>query len=94
MIEREDVQWQLDAFDLGASTAEKDPLLETAKIETQEFHDLYIHDRIDIVKGIKGAGKTALYRLFYFLKNHMIDTKAIYCIFGIEATGDPIFRQF
>lgn len=94
MIEKEDVGWQLDQFDLGASTAENDPLLEVAKIETQEFYDLYIHDRIDIVKGIKGAGKTALYRLFWILRNHMIDKKSTYCIFGIEPTGDPIFRQF
>ncbi len=57
----------LDAFDLGASTAEKDTLLESAQIETQEFNDLYRHDRIDIVRGMKGSGKTALYRLFFFL---------------------------
>ncbi len=92
MIEK--VENYLDAFDLGASTAEKDTLLESAKIETQEFYDLYLHDRIDIVRGMKGSGKTALYRLFFFLTNHLIEKKNLYCIFGIEATGDPIFKLF
>ena len=84
----------LDAFDLGASTAEKDALLEIARIETQEFSDLYYHDRIDIVKGMKGSGKTALYRLFFFIKDMMIDKKNLYCIFGVEATGDPVFKLY
>lgn len=94
MISKEEVNWHLDEFDLGASTAENDPLLEVAKIETQEFYDLYLHDRIDIVKGIKGAGKTALYRLFWLLRDHMADEKNLFCVFGIEPTGDPVFRQF
>ncbi|MGD0281686.1 MAG: hypothetical protein ABSB95_04915 [Dissulfurispiraceae bacterium] len=62
----------LGYFDLGASTAENDPLLESAKIETQEWNDLYFHDRIDLIRGIKGSGKTALYRLFSLLQKHMI----------------------
>lgn len=94
MLAIDEVKWQLDSFDLGAATAEKDPLLEVAKIETQEFYDLYWHDRIDIIRGIKGAGKTALYRLFWFLQQNMIEKKGVHCIFGIEATGDPVFKQY
>ena len=94
MFQKDIILWQLDQFDLGTSTAENDPLLEIAKIETQEFHDLYFHDRIDIVRGIKGSGKTALYRLLYLLRNNMVEKKSLYCVFGIEAQGDPIFRQF
>jgi hypothetical protein len=94
MIESETLEWLLFQFDTGASTAENDPLLEVAKIETQQFHDLYWQDRIDIIKGIKGAGKTALYRLCYFLRKHLIDSKKLYCIFGVEASGDPVFRLY
>lgn len=94
MIAKEHVETLLNLFDIGASTAENDPLLEAAKIETQEYYDLYHKDRIDIVKGIKGSGKTALYRLFYFLREYSADTKSLYCIFGIEASGDPVFRLF
>jgi hypothetical protein len=94
MITSDMLQYLLFQFDLGASTAENDPLLEKAKIETQQFHDLFWHDRIDIVKGIKGAGKTALYRLFFFLQSYLIEKKNLYCVFGVEATGDPIFRLY
>jgi hypothetical protein len=94
MIDAENLKWLLSDFDLGASTAENDPLLEAAKIETQEFHDLYWHDRIDIIKGIKGAGKTAIYRLFSFLQDYLIEKNNLYCVFGIEPTGDPVFSIY
>jgi hypothetical protein len=94
MIETQMLEFLLNSFDLGSSTAENDPLLEIAKIETQEYFDLYYNDRIDIVKGIKGSGKTALYRLFYFLKDYSIEKKNLHCIFGVEASGDPVFRLF
>ncbi len=94
MIEKDKYENLLNNFDLGASTAENDPLLEAAKIETQEFYDLYWKDRIDIIKGIKGSGKTALYRLLFFIKDYSIEKKNLFCIFGIEASGDPVFRLF
>lgn len=84
----------LSYFDLGASTAENDPLLESAKIETQEFNDLYWHDRIDLIRGIKGSGKTALYRLFSLLQNYIIEKRNTYCVFGVEPSGDPIFKLY
>ena len=94
MISKDWMEYLLNCFDLGASTAENDPLLEVAKIETQEYYDLYHKDRIDIIKGIKGSGKTALYRLFYFLKDYSVEKKNLFFIFGIEASGDPVFRLF
>ena len=94
MIKVKDLKLLLEYLDIGASTAEKDPLLESAQIRTQEFHDLYLHDRIDIVRGIKGSGKTALYRVFFFLRDYLVEEDKLYCIFGINATGDPIFRLF
>ncbi|MGD0280549.1 MAG: hypothetical protein ABSC11_14775, partial [Smithella sp.] len=94
MISTDDLNWLLSDFDLGTSTAENDPLLESAKIETQQFHDLYWHDRIDIVKGIKGSGKTAIYRLFFLLREYVIRKNNLYCVFGVEPTGDPIFRLY
>ncbi len=88
------LSYLLSQFDLGTSTAENDPLLESAKIETQEYNDLYVHDRIDIIRGIKGAGKTALYRVFYYLQQYIIEKKNIYCVFGVEPSGDPIFKLY
>ncbi|MDD5431844.1 MAG: hypothetical protein PHO70_02525 [Candidatus Omnitrophica bacterium] len=94
MFKPNDVDSLLNSFDLGASTAEKDALLEIARIETQEFSDLYYYDRIDIVKGMKGSGKTALYRLLFFIRDMMIQKQNLYPIFGVEATGDPIFKLY
>ncbi len=94
MIDTENLNWLLSQFDLGTSTAENDPLLETAKIETQEFHDLYLYDRIDIIKGIKGSGKTAIYRLFSLLQEFLIEKNNLFCVFGVEPTGDPVFRLY
>lgn len=94
MIKKDDLERLLIDFNLGTSTAEKDPLLEVAQIKTQEFSDLYFYDRIDIVRGIKGAGKTALYRLFYLLKEHIEKEDNLFLIFGVEASGDPVFKHF
>jgi len=94
MIQSSMHEFLLSEFDLGASTAENDPLLEIAKIETQEWNDLYWHDRIDLIRGIKGSGKTALYRLFSLLQSYIIEKRNTYCVFGVEPSGDPIFKLY
>jgi hypothetical protein len=83
----------LNSFNIGSSIAENDPLLETAKIETQEFWDLY-NDTIDLVRGVKGSGKTALFRVFYFIRKMLLEKKRIYVIQGVEAMGDPVFKYY
>ena len=94
MIAPDTFEFLLGEFNVGTSTAEKDPLLASAQIRTQEFSDLCYHDRIDIIRGIKGAGKTALYRVFELLKESLAKEKRLFCIFGVEATGDPVFNHF
>lgn len=49
----------LQHIDLGTSVAESDTLLETARIETSAFADL-LNDRVDLIPGTKGSGKSAL----------------------------------
>jgi hypothetical protein len=94
MIREDEFDMLISRFDVGTSTAEKDPLLPSAQIKTQEFYDIYFLDRIDIVRGIKGSGKTALYRVFSILKDDLKAENKIFSIFGIEASGDPVFVQF
>src|SRR5215475_6600494 len=53
----------LQGLDLGYSIAEEDTLLEAARIETSAFTDL-LNDRVDLVPGTKGSGKSALFRIF------------------------------
>lgn len=94
MIPNADFDYLINQFDLGTSTAEKDPLLPATQIRTQQFYDLW-KDRIDIIRGIKGAGKTALYRVFYLLSEKLVEDENLFCVFGVEPTGgDPVFCNF
>lgn len=85
----------IDTLDFGSSTAEKDTLLETARIETSVFTDI-VADRVDLIRGTKGSGKTALFRIFTkHLTQHVYDTERIVIINGVEEpAGDPIFQAF
>jgi hypothetical protein len=83
----------IKAIDLGAPVAEHDTILEEARIETSTFTDLF-RDRVDLVPGTKGSGKTALYRLISeFSKEFMLKTRIV-ILTGVEATGDPVFQAF
>ncbi len=52
----------LQDLDLENSVAEFDADLATYFVETETFRAL-INDRIDIIAGDKGTGKTALYKI-------------------------------
>jgi hypothetical protein len=62
----------LEDLDLGYSIAEEDTLLEAARIETSAFTDL-VNDRVDLILGTKGSGKSALFRIFVdFMPNYLL----------------------
>ena len=54
---------RLRHIDLGNGVAEHDNLLRKCMVQTQHFSDL-LFDRIDLVLGTKGAGKSSLFRVF------------------------------
>ena len=84
----------LESLDLGASVAESDTLLETARIETSAFTDL-LNDRVDLVPGTKGSGKSALFRIFVdFLPGLLLSQRKVVVAHGIQAPGDPVFHAF
>jgi hypothetical protein len=84
----------LEALDLGSSVAESDTLLEAARIETSAFADL-ISDRVDLIPGTKGSGKTALFRIFVdFLPIFLLRQRKVVVAHGIQAPGDPVFHAF
>ena len=84
----------LQALDLGASVAESDTVLETARIETSAFSDL-LNDRVDLIPGTKGSGKSALFRIFVdFLPDFLLDQRKVVVAHGIQAPGDPVFHAF
>lgn len=84
----------LQGLDLGYSIAEEDTLLEAARIETSAFTDL-LNDRVDLVPGTKGSGKSALFRIFVdFLPNYLLEQRKVVVAHGIQAPGDPVFHAF
>jgi hypothetical protein len=84
----------LKGLTLGNSVAESDNLLEIARVETSAFSDL-INDRIDLVPGTKGSGKSALFRIFTeFLPDVLLSQRKIVVAHGVQAPGDPVFHAF
>jgi hypothetical protein len=84
----------LQRLDLGSSVAESDTLLEAARIETSAFSDLF-NDRVDLVPGTKGSGKSALFRIFVdFLPEALLSQRKVVVAHGIQAPGDPVFHAF
>jgi hypothetical protein len=81
-------------LDLGASVAEQDDLLEAARVETSVFTDLLL-DRVDLVPGTKGSGKSALYRIFVdFLAPALLNSRKVVVAHGVQSHGDSVFMAF
>jgi hypothetical protein len=84
----------LQGLDLGSSVAESDTVLESARIETSAFSDL-LNDRVDLIPGTKGSGKSALFRIFVdFLPDFLLNQRKVVVAHGIQAPGDPVFHAF
>lgn len=84
----------LQQLDLGSSVAESDGLLEVARVETSTFTDLF-GDRVDLIPGTKGSGKSALFRIFVdFLPEFLLRQQKVVVAHGVENPGDPVFHAF
>lgn len=84
----------LRELDLGSSVAESDTVLEASRIETSTFADL-LSDRVDLIPGTKGSGKSALFRIFVdFLPGSLLKERKVVVAHGIQAPGDPVFHAF
>ena len=84
----------LATLDLGSGVAETDNLLESARVETSVFDDL-IADRVDLVPGTKGSGKTALYRILVdFLPQMLLQNRRVVVAHGVNMRQDTVFLAF
>ncbi len=84
----------LQQLDFGAAVAEHDDLLESARVETSTFTDL-LNDRVDLIPGTKGSGKTALYRIFVeFLSDLLLEQRKVVVAHGVHQHGDVTFQAF
>src|SRR6266496_1531544 len=83
----------LEGLDLGQSIAELDTLLETARVETSAFADLY-QDKVDLIPGTKGSGKSALFRIFVdFLPGHLLKSRKVVVAHGVQKHGTTCFTR-
>lgn len=84
----------LESIDLGSSIAETDELLEAARVETSAFTDL-LTDKVDLIPGTKGSGKSALFRMFTdFLPAYLLEKRKVVVAHGVQKQGDVIFQAF
>jgi hypothetical protein len=79
-------------LDLGNSVAEFDTDLENYFLETETFRTL-IHDKVDIIAGDKGTGKTAIYRILQRRYNIIKELDGIEVVTGFNPSGNPIFQR-
>jgi hypothetical protein len=94
MIKKLDAANLLAGLDLGSAVAELDNLLEAARVETSVFDDL-LADRVDLIPGTKGSGKTALYRIFVdFLPGLMLKDKKVVIAHGVQQRQDTVFLAY
>src|SRR5215472_15539235 len=94
MISNEDAAQLLAGLDLGSTVAESDNLLEAARVETSVFDDL-LADRVDLIPGTKGSGKTALYRIFVdFLPKIMLSRERVVLAHGVQQRQDTVFLAY
>lgn len=84
----------LPSIDFGSSIAEQDTLLEAARVETSAFTDLF-YDKVDLVPGTKGSGKSALYRIFVdFLPDYLLEHQKVVVAHGVRPHGDDVFHAY
>jgi hypothetical protein len=93
-MRKEEAAHLLTTINLGSGVAETDDLLEAARIETSVFDDL-LRDRVDLVPGTKGSGKTALYRMFVeFLPDFLLKQRRVVIAHGVQHRQDAVFLAY
>lgn len=80
------------AFDLGISVAEFDSDLELYFVETETFRAL-VQDRVDIIAGDKGTGKTALYKILQHRYGSIPELSKVEVVTAFNPTGNPVFQR-
>ena len=63
-------------------------------VQTPHFSDI-LFDRVDLVLGSKGAGKSSLFRIFgELLTSSLLKNEAVVTVTGVETKGEPIFKAY
>ena len=84
----------LQNLNLGSSVAEFDDILDRTRVDTSAFSDIYF-DKVDLIPGTKGSGKTALFRIFVdFLPDSLLKSRKVVIAYGVQRQGDSVFHAF
>lgn len=86
------VKESLSKLNLGTSVAEFDEDLENYFVETNVFRE-FVKDRVDVIAGDKGTGKTAIYRFINKRHSEISDLDGVLIIPAFNPSGNPIFTK-
>jgi hypothetical protein len=92
MNQAPDLKALLRQLDLGNSVAEFDEALDRYFVETEAFRALVL-DRVDVIAGEKGTGKTALYRVFSRRYTAIPEMNEVELVPGFNPAGNPVFQR-
>lgn len=82
----------LGGLRIGSSVAEFDDDLERYFVETETFRAL-IQNRVDVIAGDKGTGKTAIFRILQKRYGKLAELDKVEVIAGFNPTGNPVFQR-
>lgn len=82
----------LTSLEIGNSVAEFDDSLEKYFVENHAFHEL-VNDRVDIVAGDKGTGKTALFQILRKRYGFIKTLTGVEVLAGFNPAGSPVFQK-
>lgn len=82
----------LHSLDLGSSVAEHDELLQQHFVETGTFRKL-ISDKVDIIAGDKGTGKTAIFRILKERYATYPELSDVEIVAAFNPAGTPVFQR-
>ncbi len=82
----------LTKLNLGTSVAEFDEDLESYFVETNVFRE-FIRDKVDIIAGDKGTGKTAIYRFINKKHDEISELNGVLIVPAFNPSGNPIFSK-
>ncbi|HIH2750058.1 hypothetical protein L3V59_02400 [Burkholderia aenigmatica] len=82
----------LAGLDLGSSVAENDANLASYFIPTVALND-FLGDRFDLIRGVKGSGKSALLRVVSTRQADYAKLRDVLLHVATEHTGEPSFKR-
>lgn len=81
----------LTDIDLGDDAAENDAVLDRAFVETDVFRR-FLLGQVDLVTGLKGTGKSALYRMVVEHSSRFPELRDLRVVPAVNPTGSPVFK--